>query len=208
MDPLNPNQGLVLDLAASKPGRQAEIVREQYKMLTDPNRRPQDYYRAFVAGAKAAAADAQPERVLDAVVAKVVGTPKARHYRALSDGFLGAWDRDSTLVPVHSTIFALNTVGMRVNPQLGVRDAAGDLSAVFLYLKDAPLSKDVAQPILFAMNEVMSAVLPTARPRILVVRSGEYLDIDKRTTPRSQTLRIAGLLGQWTAMWAEIAKAA
>ena len=209
MDPQNPNLGLILDFAAGKPGKQAQIVHEQYKMLTEPDRRPQDFYRVALGAIKAAATAPDPARVFASALARVEGNAsKSRHYRAVFDGFARGWSFDDTLVPLETATFRLKSVGMRVNPQLGVRSPSGELSAVFLYLKNEPVTKDDVQPILFAMKEVMDTVLPGARPRILYVRAGEYLDIDRRSTRQRQALRIAGLLGQWTAMWQQIADAA
>jgi hypothetical protein len=209
VDPQNPNLGLIVDFAAGRPGRQAQIVYEQYKMLNDPERRPQDFYRIAVKAIKEAVTSTDPDRVFASALTRVEGNAsKLRHYQALFDGFRRSWRSVDTIVPLQAGVFRLKTVGMRVNPQLGVRNRSGQLSAVFLYLKDNSVTKEDVQPILFAMNEVMDTVLPGARPRILNVRTGEYLDVDRRTNPQRQRLRIAGLLGQWTAMWQQVAEAA
>ncbi|MCK2241654.1 MULTISPECIES: hypothetical protein [unclassified Crossiella] len=203
MDPNRPPVGLILDFANCKLGRQASLVREQHKMLTDPDRQPWNFYGPMITAMKSFASDVTRTEVLDSAVRKVRGTTKARHYMALREGFVTAWNSGYANVPVGAAVFRGKTIGMTVNPQLAYKTAADDLAVVYLYLKEEQLTKDAAQPILFAMNEVMGDLLPGARPRILDIRRTRFHQIDKRLSVASQGLQVAGILGQWAAMWAD-----
>jgi hypothetical protein len=204
-DPRNPNMGVLLDFSNSRPSRQASLVRKQREMFTDPDRQPWNYYGAVLRFVKQAAAASDPRPALDAMVASVAGTPKERHFRALRDGLLTAWNPADGLVAVKSATCTTRVFGVKVNPQLGYRTVSGDLAAVFLYLKEEPLDTQSAQPLLTAMAEVMDEVLPSGSPRILDVRRGAYHDLAGRTAHKTRLMDLAGLLGMWYAMWEQAA---
>ncbi|KAA2258542.1 hypothetical protein F0L68_22030 [Solihabitans fulvus] len=198
--------GTFIDYVNSGPGHQANIVARQRQMYLDPDRKPWNYYGPMVRAIRRAAADPDPEFVLDAAARAVQDTSKGRHFAELRDGFLSWWaSARCTVVKVGSTTLRQPGVEISVAPQLGVREQDGGRLAVFLYLKEPPLTGQTAKIPLRVLENAMEDILPGAGARILDVRRGKLLRLPANAPSRRLDAAIAGGLASYATIWQAIA---
>ncbi len=106
---------------------------------------------------------------------------QAPHYKQLTSGWLGTMPtRRPSYVPVGETTVDIGPVTVRVKPDLGLRRANGTTDVCVLYLKQAPLSRDVAQVVLDAMRRGMPSLLPDGAAVVVDVRRGTWFRPGKR----------------------------
>ncbi|HEX5406366.1 MAG TPA: hypothetical protein VFX16_29175 [Pseudonocardiaceae bacterium] len=103
------------------------------------------------------------------------------HYIEVSEGWLRYLGRrQPVVVDVGTARWTYGNLEVRLTPHLALQEPDGTTSAVFLHFKQAPLSRDAADMVLWLMEETMNQLRPRAQAVAVDVRRSKQFMLKNR----------------------------
>jgi hypothetical protein len=198
---------MFMDYANERGSGRMAIVQQQRKRIEDPEQQAFRYYAPAVRSLPLAIASTDPEAVLDAMLAQTTSTHQRQHHVELRDGMLTFIRKHHpSRVPVaNGCQWVTPDLTVIIRQHMGIRMPDGSVFVVLLYLKQPPLTQDVANTGLRIIETQLPALLANGLPRVLDVRRARIFPLRRNANRRKLDAWLRGEAAGYAAHWAAAA---
>ncbi|GGP43409.1 hypothetical protein [Saccharothrix coeruleofusca] len=178
------------------------IVSEQRSIYLTADRWVCGFYNPMRDAMRRAANSPDPEAELDRAVRSASLNGQLRAFEELRDGFL-PWLRSTraTGVPTGTTRWSAGELTLKVRPHLGLLGPDGSTAAVLVYVKEQPMTQEVANVGLRILQHTMPLTLAGAEPLVLDARRGRAFRMSRRTNLAKLDALIAAEAAGYVVHW-------
>lgn len=188
-----------LDYALGGRRGRMQVVNAQRSIYQAEELRGRAFYQPVRHAMREAANADEPARVLDAAVRGASRLGQARAFAEIAEGYLPWLRRQRACgVSLGSATWSLGELDLTVRPDLGLRYADGSSTAVLAYLKEPPLTREVAT---IGLRILQQALGEDVRPLVLDARRGKQFTLFARTNVRHVDALIAGEVAGYVTHW-------
>lgn len=192
-----------LDYVRSTPRGCIDLVKQQRKMYTDPDSKGSVFYGPIRTALRRALNSPTPQQEFVRAVDDA-GPSQYPHFIELERGFSRWWRSSrarSAGVKVSGAVRRIEGLNVTLHNLLGLRYANNETAVILPYLKDRPLSSDIANPVLRLLELEMAQLLPGAHPVILDVRQAQSFKLRKNTNRDDLDALLRGEAAKYATHW-------
>lgn len=186
-------------------GKRIDCIRDQIRTRSRDFRPGPAFYQDMIDAMKRGRSSGADELAMQRVIAAQSDGPRRDHYTQLADHWLALRELRLPLVAFGSATWRAPSLSVSIRPEFAVRDAAGNVLVIKLWLKDDPLLADAVKSCLWLLNNQMDSLVPGATPVVADIRRQKIHRIGRRRYSRDFAAYLESEAEGMAVLWRRLA---